>query len=166
MLPFEANRRDQGVVVTDSFQILSFDVQPIFGLYSLFAFRKSSQKTTYIRKFNKVDEFFSYVGGLIGTILGFMLFMNNFSLMAFELDLSQRFFKDKNGENNNFSNFNIFAYFVYLLYKAGSFCGLCKGWKETKKKVSCKDEMLKQLDIHLFLQRFSFLERSMECLLR
>ena len=123
-------------------------------------------RDSYHRSFNKIDEFFSYIGGLIGTILGFMLFMNNFSLMSFELDIAQRFFQYKKDENNDFSSFNIFSYFGYLVFKAGSFCGLCKNWSETKKKVTCKEEMLKQLDVQLFLQRFSFLERATEYLLK
>ena len=51
--------------------------------YAGFMLFKSSSKTIYKRTFNKFDEFFSYVGGLIGTILGLMLFMGNFSLMSF-----------------------------------------------------------------------------------
>ena len=66
--------------------------------YASFFMMKSSTKTTYQRSFNKIDEFFSYVGGLIGTILGFMLFMKHFSLMAFELDIAQKFFKYKEEE--------------------------------------------------------------------
>lgn len=54
---------------------------------------KSTLQTVYSRSFNKLDQFFSYVGGLVGTILGLMLFMGNFTSIAFELDLSQKFFK-------------------------------------------------------------------------
>jgi hypothetical protein len=34
-----------------------------------------------------------------------------------------------------------------------------------KEKVKCKEEMLKQLDIKLFLQRMNFCERALEVLL-
>ena len=78
------------------------------------------------------------MGGLIGTILGFMIFMGNFSLMAFELDVAQRYFKYSDGEKTDFSSFNIFSYFLYLFYKVGSFCNLCKDWKAMKKQVDCK----------------------------
>lgn len=65
--------------------------------FGSFVFFKSSSQTTYKRSFNKADEFFSYVGGLIGTILGFMFFMSNFSLMSFELDIARKFFLYKKG---------------------------------------------------------------------
>ena len=123
-------------------------------------FMKSSSTSTYKRSFNKIDEFFSYVGGLIGTILGFMLFMSHFSLMAFELDLSQRLFKKKDGTRMDFSDFNVCTYFAYLAYRVGSLCGLCQDWGEMKEKVACKEEMVKQLDVKLLLQRLSFLERA------
>ena len=77
--------------------------------------------------------------------------------MAFELDIAQKFFKYKEDEEINFSYFNIFSYFMYLVYRVGDFCGICKGWKEMKKKVECKEEMLKQLDVKLILQRLNFL---------
>ena len=81
------------------------------------------------------------MGGLIGTILGFMLFMKHFSLMSFELDIAEKFFKYEDGEDINFKCFNIFTYFLYLIYKVGSYVGLCKSWREMKRRVDCKEEM-------------------------
>jgi len=54
---------------------------------------KSSLSTTYSRAFNKIDQFFSYVGGLVGTILGLMFFMGSFTSMAYALDLAHKLFK-------------------------------------------------------------------------
>jgi hypothetical protein len=54
---------------------------------------KASASTTYSRSFNKVDTFFSYVGGLVGTILGLMLFMGKFTSMALILEVSQSLFR-------------------------------------------------------------------------
>jgi hypothetical protein len=85
--------------------------------------------------------------------------------MAFELDLAQRFFKYRDEELSDFSDFNIFTYFSYLTYKVGSYCGLCKGWREMRKRAECKEEMLKQLDVKLLLQRINFLERATEHIL-
>ena len=94
-----------------------------------------------------------------------MLFMNNFTLMSFELDIAQKFIRDRNGESVDFSGFNVFSYLIYLVYKAGSLCGCCKEWRGMRKQVECKEEMLKQLDVKLLLQRFNFLERAVELLL-
>jgi hypothetical protein len=95
-----------------------------------FFLMKSSASITYKRSFNKVDQLFSYVGGLVGTILGFMLFMNKFSLMAFELDMAQRSFRYREDEDSDFSDFNIFTYFGFIFFKVASYFNLCKGWKK------------------------------------
>ena len=91
--------------------------------------------------------------------------MNHFTLMSFELDIAQKFFRDRDNQPIDFSGFNVFSYFFYLVYKAGSLCGFCKEWKSMRKKVECKEEMLKQLDVKLLLQRFNYLERAVEILL-
>jgi hypothetical protein len=111
----------------------------------------------YQRSFNKIDSFFSYVGGLIGTILGFMLFMNTFTEMSFELDLSQRLFKYKDNDPSNFDSFSLVTYCRFVVYSLLSFFGLCKGWSEMMKYDECKEEMVKQLDIELLIHKLSFL---------
>lgn len=126
---------------------------------------KSSSETTYQRSFNKVDELFSYVGGLIGTILGVMIFMGRFTMVSFELDVAQRLFVDQNKEHYNFKKFNIFTYVLFLIYKLGKTCGGFKDWHEMKVRLKCQEEVNKQLDICLFLQRFSFLERAVSSIL-
>ena len=121
------------------FQVIPQTLNPSSNTYVQFRAMKSSTTTVYKRSFNKIDELFSYVGGLIGTILGFMLFMGNFTLMAFELDISAKFFKRGEDDNEDLSSFNIFSYFKYLLFKFGSFFGYCKNWKEMNNKIKCKN---------------------------
>ena len=79
--------------------------------------------------------------------------------MAFELDIAEGFLNYKKDEKVNFSSFNILSYFLFLMYKVGSYCGFFKEWKEMKMKDDCKEEMLRQLDVKLLIQRISFLER-------
>ena len=130
--------------------------------YAAFVFSKDSKHLGYKRAFNKLDEFFSYVGGLIGTILGLMLFMSKFSLTSFELDIGQRLFKFRDDEEFDFTSFNLFTYFLYLLYKAASFFKCCRSWKAMAKLEECKREMLHQLDAKFLIQRLNFLERAVE----
>ena len=92
LFPWTESRIEQGLIIPDIFQTIPISVTT--DRLASFFLAKPSIKTSYTRAFSKIDEFFSYVGGLIGTILGLMLFMTNFSLMAFELDLAQHFFKN------------------------------------------------------------------------
>lgn len=67
-----------GVAVPEIFQIITYQVASD-NKYATLIIAKSSISKAYARSFNKVDQFFSYVGGLVGTILGLMLFMGNFT---------------------------------------------------------------------------------------
>ena len=51
--------------------------------YAKIAFNKATYTTTYSRSFNKVDTYFSYVGGLIGTIIGFIFILNFYTQKAY-----------------------------------------------------------------------------------
>ncbi len=48
-------------------------------LYVDFALGKSSSSTTYERSFYKVDEFFSYIGGLVGVIISGMFLLASYN---------------------------------------------------------------------------------------
>jgi hypothetical protein len=86
LLPYTDNVVDQGTIIPELFQTIVFQITGT--TYATFFIMKSSKSTSYVRSFNKVDSFFSYVGGLVGTILGLMLFMQKFTEMAYELNLS------------------------------------------------------------------------------
>ena len=90
-MPYSQSRKQSGIVIPDLFQVVPYDI--VGSKLASFFLTKSGAKTTYKRSFTKIDRFFSYVGGLIGTILGFMLFMRKFTLMAFQLDIAEKFFK-------------------------------------------------------------------------
>ena len=47
--------------------------------YAVVTFRKSYESVIYKRSFNKVDTYFSYVGGLIGTIIGLIFIMGPYT---------------------------------------------------------------------------------------
>lgn len=55
-------------------------------------FKKSSKTVTYNRSFNKLDNYFSYVGGLIGTILALVFIIGKYTEVAYEVSLSKKLF--------------------------------------------------------------------------
>ena len=73
-MPYESVEEEKIVRIPDPFVSTHF----MSNLQSNFAelyFAKSSTITTYERSFNKVDAYFSYVGGLVGTIIGLIFIM-------------------------------------------------------------------------------------------
>jgi hypothetical protein len=61
--------------------------------YASVVFDRSSLQTTYSRSFNKVDSYFSYVGGLVGTVLLLFFIMSSYSDMSFSIDLANELFQ-------------------------------------------------------------------------
>lgn len=56
-------------------------------------FMKSTSTITHSRSFNKIDTYFSYVGGLIGTIIGLIFIMSKYNETAYEISLAHNTFK-------------------------------------------------------------------------
>lgn len=77
ILPFTKNREDSGLIIPELFQTIFFEVTT--DVLAQQYFFKSSSSTTYNRAFYKLDEFFSYVGGLVGVIIGAMAIMNSYN---------------------------------------------------------------------------------------
>jgi len=81
LMPYSQTVEDDGVVITDLFQNIAYQVTN--DNYASFFLMKSSSSVAYQRSFNKIDSFLSYVGGLVGTILGFMLIVQTYTEMSF-----------------------------------------------------------------------------------
>lgn len=61
--------------------------------YFKFYLRKSSSNESIQRRFQKLDETFSYIGGLFGIIILFMSILKIYSKYCYELDLGDNLFK-------------------------------------------------------------------------
>ena len=77
------------------------------GLYAQISFSKSSRTTTFTRSFNKIDSFFSYIGGLLGSALGAFFLLKSYSEKAFLMDLASRILVNEK-EQLSLKRFNFF----------------------------------------------------------
>jgi hypothetical protein len=53
------------------------------GTYAVITLSKASKSVTYTRNFNKLDSYLSYVGGLVGTIIGVIFIMGFYTEKAY-----------------------------------------------------------------------------------
>jgi hypothetical protein len=67
--------------------------------YATINFSKAAVTVTHNRSFRKVDSYFSYVGGLIGTIIGLIFMFNFYTQTAYEISISHKLFRDEEGES-------------------------------------------------------------------
>ena len=118
---------------------------------------KASSSNEYSRAFYKIDEFFSYIGGLVGVILAGMFLLASYNEFTFEHDLAFHLYK----KDPLIPDSNLWSFFklsVFSLFK----CFLPKGrWVRMEKSEELREEMGKQLDLSLLLSRLIFIERSL-----
>lgn len=85
MLPFEDIQTNTGIFVdrTEK-EVLVHSVES--GSFANFHFRKSDQKIKVTRSFRKIDDLFSYIGGLFGILAaGFGLIIMHYNKCCYEL---------------------------------------------------------------------------------
>ena len=62
--------------------------------YAEINFLKSSVSTLFHREFNKVDTYFSYVGGLVGTMIALFFIMSFYTEKAYEISIARKLLVD------------------------------------------------------------------------
>jgi hypothetical protein len=77
ILPYDSTTSDKGVRIQQSFKNRHYMVKKDYYVDMIIA--KSSSSTTYERSFYKVDEFFSYIGGLVGVIISGMFLLASYN---------------------------------------------------------------------------------------
>lgn len=129
------------------------------------SFQKSPVARTFQRSFKKVDEFFSYVGGIIGTIIGIIFFLNIFAEKGYSVSVASQLFVSEEGESISSSGFHIGYMPMMILRSVLSFFGCCPGkWKKTDFYQKCIDEVDQQLDIVNLMKKIMFLEKAVHLL--
>lgn len=82
---------DKGWIIKEEAQSLNYQVQTIN--YLKLYLRKSSIIYVMTRKFQKLDDTFSYIGGLFSTILTLLVILNFYNEVSFELDVAKTMYK-------------------------------------------------------------------------
>lgn len=155
-MPFTNIQTENFTVIPNRFLNTPYIVTPSRP-YATVTFNKASTTTTYDRSFNKVDSYFSYVGGLIGTILGLIFILEIYTKTAYEVSISHKLFKDSEGKAIDSGSFNIFTFLLMGIKTVLSLCKCNISWPKTQTFIDCCEEMNFQLDITYILKRLMFL---------
>lgn len=159
LLPFSENIEEAGVIIDNVFQVQS---QEVFDdTYVNFYIYKSGIMWSYNRVFNKLDTFFSYIGGLFGAIMGGIFVMKSFTESAFELSIGERLYRYSKAEPLNASSFNFLTHLCCKVYSILDKLGFHPNWKSIRRYEECMEEVTQQLDVKLLMQRLVFMERAM-----
>lgn len=120
--------------------------------------RKAAKQIEAERSFQKLDQTLSYIGGLFGTLILLLLFLNLYSKYSYELDLGDCIFKENNNGSFGSENFNFIVFLGYLVFVLFSKFGVILNWKTMKKFHRCRSECEKQLNIDFWFKKIAYLE--------
>ena len=142
--------------IPDSFRLNPKSV--INEQYAQVVFWKSPVTHTYTRSFNKIDEYFSYVGGLVGSILALIFILSFFAEKAYGVSLASELYHDDEDKHISSSWFHI-GYVLPVAIKEllrSMGCDYCE-WKSTDYYMRCIEEMDEQLDVAALMKRIIYL---------
>ena len=116
-MPFEEIKSENVTRITNSLKTSPY-VATGSNKLVVGSFQKSTKSQTFSRGFNKVDAYFSYVGGLVGTIIGLFFIMGPYTEKAFEVSLAKKIIVDNEKEELSSRSFNL-GYFLLGFIKKG-----------------------------------------------
>jgi hypothetical protein len=87
IMPYSVSKIEYITTIPNLFTSQNVEVGPN-NLYAQVSFSKSSSTTVYSRSFNKIDSFFSYIGGLLGSALAIFFLLKSYSEMSFLIELA------------------------------------------------------------------------------
>ena len=116
---------------------------------------------SFERTYNKLDNFFSYIGGLFGAIMTGMLIMKSFTESAYELSIASRLYSSPSGGSLDIKSYNMLTHIVCKVYGWLTKFNIHPNWPQIKLYDDCMEEAVKQLDVRLLMQRLTFMERAL-----
>lgn len=118
--------------------------------------RKSPISLTIQRSFRKVDDAFSYIGGLFSTILVFFGFVNLYNELSYEIAISKSaYYFDKNDPFDG-DHFNLITYTGYLIFSFFDKFGIELPWPRFQRLHKFLEEGRKHIDIRLIMQKIIY----------
>jgi ABC-type multidrug transport system permease subunit len=124
--------------------------------YAKIYLRKSSQRLDVSRSFQKLDQTLSYIGGLLGTVILFLVVISLYSQFCYEIEFGDRIFKQNQNGSYGSEDFNFIVYLGYGIFNVLAKFGIIVNWKAMKKYHKCRLECQKQLDIELLFRKLEF----------
>lgn len=111
------------------------------------------------RRFGKIDDALSYVGGLYGIVISFFaFFMMSFNQYRYELRVSEGAFSFSDGHLAREKDLHFGKYVKYVAYDWIKMLFCCQmDWNECKAIDEARAEANEQIDVKHLLKRISHL---------
>ena len=115
---------------------------------------------TYKRTFNKLDAYFSYVGGLVGTIIGLIFIMGPYTEKAYEVSLARKVLLANDGAEISSRSYHL-GYFLLSYLKAFlDLVGVNPDWPRVRAYDEASDEVSSQIDVTYIVRKLIFIDAA------
>ena len=106
---------------------MRYDVIPSSGNdYARVLFEQSSTSVTYVRSYDRVDDFLSYVGGLISSAIAIIFIMSFYNEFSYYISIGDKLFIHDKDKFINSGGYNILLFICHSFVKFGNLFGCCK----------------------------------------
>lgn len=155
IIPIKQEKVERGGMINSLGQLVPFQITD--SVYASFVLRRASTTTVVSRAFRRVDDTFSYIGGLFGFVLIVLVFMNEYTEYSFEIDASSHLYYHDEDKPVPAQNFNLLIFLGYIVYMLLDGVGLKPNWKTMEAIDESREEIQKQLDVRFLFERINFL---------
>ena len=91
--PFTDELIDNGLFIPSTPSIRNFPISSVFPYYVYIRIIKSTDKYIFQRTVQKLSTIFSYIGGVISSLLTAFFIMNRYTSFSFEISMANELFK-------------------------------------------------------------------------
>jgi hypothetical protein len=122
---------------------------------------KSPSSIQIKRSFEKLDNVFSYIGGLFGTLLMLFFLVSAYNHYKFEVNIAGYLYRSEEKSETIEKDYNFLHFMGQSIYAFLRFFKFKPKWEKLSRYHSIREEMLKQLDVLYLIKRINFLEHSL-----
>lgn len=103
-------------------QFIAQTIPILNNVYAEVSFSKAATYPVYTRSFSKVDDYLSYVGGLVSTVILLFFVFSAYSALAYCLEIASSAFVISPGKPVSANSFNFLHFLLLCLKDVMSLC--------------------------------------------
>ena len=135
----------------------AYDMGNSTDVYCFISFFRDPSTVVITRNFQKVIDAFSYVGGLLGSFLLVLIFVNFYNECSYEMRFASMYKVEKESPVTA-KKFNIGYYFLQSVYNLLKIVKVkCDKWQSVKYFHETREEMVRQLDVKYLFKKLHIL---------
>ena len=165
LMPYADIVTEKLIHVSDSFISAPFIVTATTTRMANIIIKKSPKIVTYHRKFNKLDDYLSYVGGLVGTIIGLLFIMRPYTERAYEVSLAKKVLLDNDNKGIESNSFNMGYFIIMQVKRLLNFFKCDPNWPKMQLFTDSCSEVSSQIDITYMVRKLMFLDAAISQLM-